>query len=1740
MHVIVWWAYSPYCTICYENSGAGTTAWFAGVQTRGLWLFTQRVMLRKSCFISLLVLLLSVASGHWNPAVSDPPSTLSVTYCVDCVPYQFTNADGKADGQIIDFWKSWSEKTGVSVQFVPARWNKTLENVRDGVVDAHAGLFFSPERDTYLDYGSSLTDTDTHVFFHEDVAFPRALAELRSYRIGVVSGDLVEGWLTKRLGEGSVIGFKNYDAIVAALRSGEIKLFAADTQTGLFHLGRAGLLTKFRHEKLNPLYGSQWFVASQSGNHDLLDFINAGMSQISSDERLRITRAWASGTRSEDSDSVIISIDSYYPPLSSIGIDGSAQGLMIDIWRAWGEQVDRKIVFKAGNWQQTLDDIRSGEADIHFGLFRTEDREQWMAFSQPVQSVKTGLYTKAGSTEGATLDALKGKRVAAVAGSYQAAFIEQQHPAISLYPVAERMDYLMALMRGEVVAVVEEVTTMTAALARGGLGGVVSRNADLFENELVAGVRKDNKALLNLVNAGLDEIPRSVLAEIEARWIPNPADRYFSTNTETANLTQAERKWIAEHPSIRIAATPDWPPFEWEDESTGQHRGISADFMRLIAKKTGLRIEHEFGDWRVLVEKLKSKQLDVVPGLNRTSSRDEYLLFTEAFTEYFSVIFTQNDRDDITAMSDLNGKTVAVEAGYALSEVLARDYPEIRLSEVDTTIQALQMVSSGKADAFVGNQLVGNHLLKKYLISNVQVSGFYNKTPGRFRLGIRKDWPVLRDILNKGLAAITEEEREHIIKTHTGMQLSMEKRVRLTDAERQWLHEHEPFRLGVDSSWPPFEYIEEDGAYSGLASGYVNLLSKRLDVDMKPNFALTWSEAFETLQMGGDIDIMPAIAATPERRKFMHFTEPYLSFPLVLVTRKDAPYVGGLVDLDEKRIGVIRGYYTHEMLKNNHEKVIPHFVSSVADGLKEVENGKADAFFDNLAAVTFEMDRLGTENLKVAAPTSYKSDLSIGVRKDWPELVPILNKALASLSKSETTAVRNEWMSVTVSLGIDLKTILSWAVPIGGSALVIIGVVVFWNRRLGIEVTERIRAEHEASLARDAAEEATRAKATFLATMSHEIRTPMGGVIGMVDLLKQTKMTDDQRQMIKTVGESAHSLLTIINDILDFSKIEAGKLELEEIPISVRDIVEGAGEALAVSTRNKGVGLSVYVDPDIPDTLLGDQVRLRQILFNFGSNAVKFTEKGRILVRADLVPSAAEGQATVRFQVVDQGIGIPKEAQEKLFQAFTQVEASTTRRFGGTGLGLSICQRLTELMDGDIGVESVPGEGSTFSSTITLPIGDSPADDGDNIDLGGLRILFVHKEDDMRSLMPRYLEHRQATVSTAADIEDVPSLAGRATEDGNPFDVVCLGPSWAINEQISTIEAMKAEENSADLCFVVLCRERERSGRVELDNTVYVDTGPLRRENFVRSVAVAVGRAAPVAEQDDQAGSRRRRTAPSVSDAEAMGQLVLLAEDNVTNQDVIGRQLSMLGYAFEVAGDGKEALALMEKRSYGVLLTDCHMPTMDGFELTKSIRDSEEGTDSHFPVIAVTASVMKEEIDKCFAAGMDDYLAKPLEMDKLEAMLQRWIPGEEHPEESPETPVEQEEFEEPLSEPDEEGDEGIDPTSPSNVPIDESALKGMFGDDEEMFLEILREFVAPATANAEEISQAYSDRSLKGVAGAAHKLKSSARSVGANELADMCQKLELAGKAGEWVVIEETMPDLPNVVRQVVEHIQSL
>jgi len=618
---------------------------------------------------------------------------------------------------------------------------------------------------------------------------------------------------------------------------------------------------------------------------------------------------------------------------------------------------------------------------------------------------------------------------------------------------------------------------------------------------------------------------------------------------------------------------------------------------------------------------------------------------------------------------------------------------------------------------------------------------------------------------------------------------------------------------------------------------------------------------------------------------------------------------------------------------------------------------------------------------------------------------------------------------------------------------------------------EQQKAELEIRKSRDAAEAANQAKAAFLATMSHEIRTPMNGVIGMVDLLVQTPMNDDQNEMLRTVRSSAYSLLTIINDILDFSKIEAGKLELENIPLSVCEVVEGVAETLAPSALQRGVRLHVHVDPAIPARVTGDPVRIRQILFNIAGNAVKFSEDSRVLLHAKLLASE-DGVASVQIKVTDFGIGISEQAQANLFTEFSQAESSTTRQYGGTGLGLSIAKRLTVQMGGEIEVQSALGVGSVFTVTLPLPVADTSEPNREGQIIAGLNILLAMAESDERALTENYLNHWNVNVTAAASLDRLSPAIRRGLNDGASFDLLLLGSSWPLPQQLEQVAELRHDPDFAVLPAVLMTPSRSQSERPPTPNTVFLSADPMQRAGLLRALAAAVGRMSPDLMYEINKIEVPANQPLTVEQAEAQGSLILIAEDNLTNQDVIGRQIRLLGYVCEFTDDGVEAL--------------------------------------------------EAEVKRCYDSGMDDFLAKPLEMPKLQAALKKWLPRVKHDSAAGEIP--------PAT---------VSPSEPPTAPVDLNVLKKLFGDDPQTIREILSDFIGPSRDNVADIQAAFEADAAEEVGKAAHKLKSSARAVGAMELAELCLVLERAGKAGDWKQVRENVPRLHDCMNEVVAWIEN-
>ena len=682
------------------------------------------------------------------------------------------------------------------------------------------------------------------------------------------------------------------------------------------------------------------------------------------------------------------------------------------------------------------------------------------------------------------------------------------------------------------------------------------------------------------------------------------------------------------------------------------------------------------------------------------------------------------------------------------------------------------------------------------------------------------------------------------------------------------------------------------------------------------------------------------------------------------------------------------------------------------------------------------------------------------------------------------------------------------------------------------EATERVQLERLASaelrMAKEVAEAASRAKSQFLANMSHEIRTPMNGVLGMTELLAETDLTDKQRRLVGMITASGETLLSIINDILDFSKIEAGKIELERVDFAPVAVLEDMAELLAARAQAKGLELIVLADDDAPAWVTGDPHRVRQILMNLVGNAIKFTNAGDVIVRCTSGSASGRtprpGEPTLlRFEVRDTGIGIPPEHKARIFQAFSQADGSTTRRFGGTGLGLVIARELAQLMGGEIGVDSEPGRGSTFWFTIRvtgphLSAVTTPA----LHELTGRRILIV--EDNPTNLVT--LEHQALAwgmrVETAPDGDTALVLLRDAVARGEPFALALVDMKMPRMNGLELVQAIHADRAIAGLPTIMMTslgREDQIAAARQAGAVAYLGK-PVRRDEFRNVVVEAL-----------HPSKGRASGAPGAPRVQIrFAGRVLVAEDNPVNQEVAVGMLESLGLTVDVADNGREAVDRFAEASYDLILVDCQMPELDGYAATAEIRRREQALGLHVPIVALTANALEGDREICIAAGMDDYLAKPFSREQLTATLVRWLPrsspapagtesGQFQPQVQRLKPV----------------------TAVTEEPINRRALDAirtlMGPNGDALAKKVIRTYLEDMPAGLERMQAAARVGDAEALRKAAHSMKSSSANVGAERLSRLCKALEMIGCGG---TVEGAPPLLEDATAELARVVEAL
>ncbi len=1266
----------------------------------------------------------------------------------------------------------------------------------------------------------------------------------------------------------------------------------------------------------------------------------------------------------------------------------------------------------------------------------------------------------------------------------------------------------------------------------------------------------------------------------------------------------------AEINKISVAYCIDCVPFQFKKDD-GRAAGLIVDLWRLWSEKTGIEIDFRGAPWDETLRMVRDGKADAHAGLFFNEERNKFLEYGAPLVETNTHFFTHRDLPAIDTVEGLAGHKVGVIAGDFVEGFLKeRLAPEniVRFESYEALMGAL---GDGELNAFAADTPTGIHHLKK--------SGLYEKfnfpaDKPLYRNGwlvaARKGNTELISAIDGGMGLIEVRERRQISRLWGAG--SVEKSASpdpweivgdvLTKEEVRWLTEHPVIRLTPDPAFPPIEFFDSDGKFRGIGAEVTRLIEEKLRIRFKIIRVKDWAEATERTK-NRENDVWSIVARTPEREKYMLFTEPYVESPLVIVVRKQNEKDLKPEDLRGMKVTYVTDYSGGYWITRNYPDYDYVPAPDTQTGLKMVSFGIADAMVVSVALASHYIEEEGITNLRVAGKTGHVLRWGFASRSDWPILNGILKKGLAQVTPEELRAIHRKWVFLEASWTPTRQHVIIGLMVLG--VLIVVGVIT-WNRALqrqierrtaaqaqaearlmdaienvsegfalfdadkrimlcnsqykeiygydevdtapgttladltqldferGVlakeldgeetvrrrteiygetqetfdvpmadgrwvqirdrptsdggtvsmhaDITERKKAEAAMRAAKEEADRANQAKSDLVAMVSHEVRTPMNGVLGMARLLQELDLDNEQRECADTIVASGESLLHIVDDLLDVSKLEAGRLELESAPFIASDVVEQSVALMASRADEKGLMLTYKIDPNIPAVLTGDPHRLRQVMLNLISNAIKFTAKGSVTAKAAL-KSEKGGFAVVGFSVTDTGQGIKPENRKKLFLPYSQGAIDVARKYGGTGLGLTICRRLVKLMDSEIKLRSTVGKGSSFHFDVSFAI-DRKTDAADLREATAMPAAMAR--DKIASVRPLNILQVEDNEINRDVAEKILTRAGhRVTSVGNGAEAL---------EVIRT----------GGFDIVLMDRDMPKMDGIKATRLIRAMDGPVAAIPIVGITASAIQ-----AQLDDclDAGMNACLTKPvdsielrdTLEGLAGGGLTVLIIDDTEISRNVAAKQLAKLSIACEAAESGAQGLKMAEDKEYGAILVDISMPEMDGMEFTERFRQSERAGGRRTPVIAMTGHKSPEDRKRFLAAGMDDVLTKPVAIKVLAAALKIHQPG---------------------AAPGKDG--GGSASGPVQPPIDLNQLSEILGEEDmgELF-SMLDMFTDTFPGLLIRLRDAVAAYDAKSVHDRAHAAKSAATSAAAVPLSKLLQTLENDADKEDWADIAD-------------------
>nr|WP_244147031.1 transporter substrate-binding domain-containing protein [Paraburkholderia bryophila] len=1276
-----------------------------------------------------------------------------------------------------------------------------------------------------------------------------------------------------------------------------------------------------------------------------------------------------------------------WPPFEALE-GGRLTGMSVDYLRAL---VGPDVVIEAKAYPdmpQLLAAACAGQVDLLMSLARTPERERCLRFTVPYFRSSISAVVRREGASYATASQLGAARIAIEKGFALERSVRERFPHASINAFATSHAALDAVIRGDADAYLGFTPAVRYALSTDPFRSLsVAFEESSRTGDLRFGVPRSLTALRDRLDRALASLDPADDAAMRVRWLSGNVDAGPVAEAPRLMLTSQEQAWLRSLPPLTVGFDNAWPPFSYVD-TAGHPAGIAADHLAYLSRSLGVVFRHaSTSNWPTTIAAFQRGELAILATASSHDPRLKNAQHTRAFESYPLVIVGREGEPAARALSDFASRRIVVSSHVAGSiPHTLEQVPPGNISIAPSLDDALAMVAAGEADVLVGNVAAVDVMLKRRYVGVLKILGAVGESDA-LSFAVRADLSPLAGLIDRALLAMPPAEKQRIrqkwvtgsatdagiwsvtalrllpLLIGIGIVLLVTLRAYLLLQREVGLRKKTERDLALQLSFQetmmkmvPYPLVAKDldGRYIAVNQAYEEACGMRREtvVGRTATDVQSWGEANShildemTREMlkGGETAKaeLQFVRSSGDVRHGLFWTSTCRGSD-----GKPVCVLGTMVDITDIRRAEMLARETERRLFD-----VTRSLPAVVFQLRRAADGQYS--FPYIG---------GDTRLLLGGSAALKRD-QVDFERVCEEDRPLVIAKLEHSARCETPV----HMEFRFESEGGLKWVRAELVPRREGA----GSVV-WSGYWVDASAEHARSD-ELARARDVAEAASRAKDDFFAMMSHEIRTPMNGVLGLVEVLERTPLNADQGEMLSMIHESAGALLQILDDLLDYSKIEAGRLTIEAEPIDIRELVDNAVGLLAGRAHEKGLKVRVDIAAEVAATLRGDSVRFRQILFNLLGNAIKFTPSGEVDVAVSVVAQTG-GTQSLAVTVEDTGIGIAPEVQARLFEPFVQAESSTTRRFGGTGLGLTICRKLIDLMDGTLTLHSEPGRGTRMTVRLAMPV------ETQRYSVSALRgKRGVVATGDVR--VGQALMH----------FGEALGLELRRFSPGAPE--LCDRAALADVDLLFASEDVTFPEDVTRRSRVISLTEKPKpTGYRIVDNNVRVSINPISWRGLGAACAAAVTGLPSVAPR--LAGMPRTpeggSTIPDRERAIASGRLILVAEDHPVNQELIRHQLALLGFACDVANDGAEALAALEHTAYGCLITDCHMPNLSGYELTRRVREREVGGGHRLPILGITANTAPEDLNLCREAGMDDSLVKPTRLATLRDYLSRWF-----------------------------------------------------------------------------------------------------------------------------------------------------